>query len=71
MLGMMIALLAVLFVGLPVVFVVLVYLAAVFSGLAVLLAAGVFSGSGILPGIILGFLLVRSIRKARMAERTA
>ena len=71
MLGMMIALLAVLFVVLPVVFVMIVYLAAVFSGLAVLLAAGVFSGNGILPGFVLGLLLVRYIRKTRRAERAA
>jgi len=69
MLGMVIALVAVLSVVLPLVFVVIVFLLAVFSGLAVLLASGIEASNGILPGIVLGFLAWRAFRKARIAER--
>ncbi len=70
MLAMMVALAAVLFVAIPVIFMVIAILGAVFSGAAVLLAAGVFAGKGILPGIVLGFIAYRAFRKSRIADRT-
>ena len=69
MLGAMIALAAVLFAVIPLVFAALAILGAVFSGAAVLLAAGVYAGKGILIGIVLGFAAYRALRKARTAER--
>ena len=35
---------------------------AVLSGAAVLFAAGAFAGKGILPGIVLGYILYRTAR---------
>ena len=69
MLGAMIALAAVLFAVIPLVFAALAILGTVFSGAAVLLAAGVYAGKGILIGIVLGFAAYRALRKARTAER--
>ena len=67
MLGMMIGVAAVLFVALPLVFAACVMLMAVLSGVAVLLVAGLHAGGGILPGIILGYVLYRAARKNRIA----
>ena len=58
------------FVAVPVVIGILGILFAVFSGVAVLLIAGVSAGKGILVGAILGFLAYRAFRKNRMAEGT-
>lgn len=70
MLGMMIALVAVLFVAVPVVVAVLVGLAVLAASLVkVLDASAVDPGSGLIPGIVLGFLLVRSVRKNRKAVK--
>ena len=67
---MMIGVLAALFVGVPVVLGILCIFIAVFSGVAVLLAAGAFAGKGILLGAVLGFIAYRAFRKNnRMAER--
>lgn len=60
MIGLLIALPAVLMVGAA--------LIAVLPGIAVLLAAGMFVGNGIIPGIVLGFLAYRAFRKARISE---
>ena len=60
MIGLLIALPAVLMVGAA--------LIAVLPGIAVLLAAGMFVGNGIIPGIVLGFLAYRASRKARISE---
>lgn len=59
MIGLLIALPAVLMVGAA--------LIAVLPGIAVL-AAGMFVGNGIIPGIVLGFLAYRAFRKARISE---
>ena len=64
---MMIGLAAALFVVLPVVFAFLAILMAVHSGAAVLFAAGALAGKGILPGIVLGYILYRTARKNRTA----
>ena len=68
MLGMIFVVLAALFVVLPVLSVLGVFVMAVLSGAAVLLVAGLRAGSGILPGIILGYVLYRAARKHRIAE---
>ena len=68
MLGRMIGAIAVLFVALPLVFAACVMLMAVLSGVAVLLVSGLHAGGGILPGIILGYVLYRAARKHRIAE---
>ena len=68
MLGMIIGVVAVLFVALPVLFAVGVLFVAAFSGVAVLLVAGIRAGSGILPGIVLGYVLYRAARKNRTEE---
>ena len=60
MIGLLIALPAVLMVGAA--------LIAVLPGIAVLLAAGMFGGNGIILGIVLGFLAYRAFRKARISE---
>ncbi len=60
MIGLLIALPAVLMVGAA--------LIAVLPGIAVLLVAGMFAGNGIIPGIVLGFLAYRASRKARISE---
>lgn len=44
-------------------------LGAVLSGVAVLLVAAVYVGKGILPGMALGYIAYRAIRKARTAGR--
>lgn len=67
MLGMIVGVVAVLFV-LPVLFAVCVMLMAVLSGAAVLLVAGIHAGGGILPGIVLGYILFRTARKSCIAE---
>ena len=67
MLGLMIGVAAVRFVALPLVFAACVMLMAVLSGVAVLLVAGLHAGGGILPGIILGYVLYRTARKNRIA----
>ena len=67
MLGMIVGVVAVLFVVLPVLFAACVMLMAVLSGAAVLLVAGIHAGGGILPGIILGYVLYRAARKNRIA----
>ncbi len=41
---------------------------AVLSGAAVLVAAGAFAGKGILPGIVLGYILYRTAWKNRPAD---
>ncbi len=66
MLGMVIALFA-LFAVLPVIGVMLVALVSVLFG-SVYVLSEVFSGSGVLIGIILGYLAVRAYRKNRIAE---
>ena len=66
MLGMVIGLVA-LFAVLPVIGVMLVVLFSVLFGSAYVLSE-VFSGSGVLIGIILGYLAVRAYRKNRIAE---
>ena len=68
MLGMIVGVVAVLFVVLPVLFAACVMLMAVLSGAAVLLVAGIHAGGGILPGIVLGYILFRTARKNRIAE---
>lgn len=68
MLGMIVGVVAVLFVVLPVLFAACVMLMAVLSGAAVLLVAGIHAGGGILPGIVLGYVLYRTTRKNRIAE---
>ena len=69
MLGVVIGVVAVLFVIIPVAFAALAILGAVFSGIAVLLGAGVFATEGVVPGIVLGFLAYRAFRRNRLAER--
>lgn len=64
----LIGILVALFVVLPLVFVAVVMLMAVFSGVAVLLTAGIFAWKGILPGIVLGFIAYRSFRKIRASR---
>ena len=66
MLGMVIGLVAV-FAVLPVIGVMLVVLFSVLFG-SVSVFSEVFSGSGVLIGIILGYLAVRAYRKNRIAE---
>ena len=70
MLGMIVGVVAVLFVVLPVLFAACVMLMAVLSGAAVLLIAGLRAGGGILAGIVLGYVLYRTARKTRIAEET-
>ena len=70
MLGMVLILVAALFVVLPVVFVAVVMLMAVLSGAAVLVLAIIRAGGGILAGIVLGYALYRTIRKSRIAADT-
>ena len=70
MLGMVLILVAALFVVLPVVFVAVVMLMAVLSGAAVLVLAIIRAGGGILAGIALGYALYRTIRKSRIAAGT-
>ena len=67
MLGMIVGVVAVLFVVMPVLFAACVMLMAVLSGAAVLLVAGIHAGGGILPGIVLGYVLYRTARKNRIA----
>ena len=66
MLGMVIGLVA-LFAVLPVIGVMLVVLSSVLFG-SVCVLSEVFSGSGLLIGIVLGYLAVRAYRKNRIAE---
>ena len=68
MLGMIVGVVAVLFVVMPVLFAACVMLMAVLSGAAVLLVAGIHAGGGILPGIVLGYILFRTARKSCIAE---
>ena len=63
MLGMIVGVVAVLFVVLPVLFAACVMLMAVLSGAAVLLVAGIHAGGG-----VLGYVLYRTARKNRIAE---
>ena len=55
----------------PVLFAVFAALAAVLSGIGVMFTAGALIGEGILPGILIGYLLVRAYRKNRMTETMA
>ena len=68
---MIAAVLAIVFVIIPVAFALFAVLAAVLSGLGVLFISGAAVGEGILPGILLGYLLVRAYRKNRMTETMA
>lgn len=67
MLGIVIGLVVALFVVLPIVSVILVALAAVLFGSAAMIGR-VFSGSGVMIGVILGYLAVCAFRKNRAAE---
>ena len=73
MFGMMIGMAAVLFIAIPAVvfagIMLVAVLGAVFSGAAVLFAAGVYAGEGILLGMVIGFIAYRAFRKSRMAEK--
>ena len=77
MISAVILLAALLLAALPVIaagavaFAMLAMLGAVLSGVAVLLAAGVFAGKGILLGMVLGFFAYCAARKARKAGRMA
>ena len=68
MLGMIFVVLAALFVVLPVLSVLGVFVMAVLSGAAVLFVSGAFAGKGILLGIVLGYVLYRTARKNRIRE---
>jgi len=43
----------------------------VLSGIGVMFTAGALIGEGILPGILIGYVLYRVIQKNRLAEREA
>ena len=69
MLGILIGVVVVVYVVIPVLFAVFAALAAVLSGIGVMFTAGALIGEGILPGILIGYVLYRAIRKNRLAER--
>jgi hypothetical protein len=71
MLGILIGFVVLVTVVIPVLVTVFAALAAVLSGIGIMAAAGALIGEGILPGILIGYVLYRAYQKNRLAETEA